>query len=48
MVGVPYHNRGYLEGQTEKVFLEDLGAEEFWKAEDLLIPVYNTEDGALF
>jgi fatty acid synthase subunit alpha len=48
VVGVPYHNREYLEGETEKVLTEDLGGEELWKAEDLLIPVYNTEDGVLF
>jgi hypothetical protein len=48
VVGVTYHNCGYLEGRTEKVFTEDLGSEGLWKAEDLHIPVYNTEGDVLF
>jgi fatty acid synthase subunit alpha, fungi type len=42
VVGVPYHSR-YLSGATEKL-MEDIG-EELWKAEDLKIPVFHTEDG---
>lgn len=41
-VGVPYHS-DYLEGMTEKV-MQDLG-EELWRAEELAIPVYHTENG---
>ncbi|KAJ6512975.1 fatty acid synthase [Mycena sanguinolenta] len=44
VVGVPYHST-YLAGATEKLIEEDLGGEELWKAEDLKIPVFNTEDG---
>ncbi|TFK33214.1 fatty acid synthase [Crucibulum laeve] len=44
VVGVPYHSE-YLKGATEKLIGEDLG-EELWKAADLKIPVYNTEDGS--
>ncbi|KAJ7077160.1 fatty acid synthase [Mycena belliarum] len=44
VVGVPYHS-AYLAGATDKVMEEDLGGEDLWKAEDLQIPVYNTEDG---
>ncbi|KAF8071859.1 fatty acid synthase [Lyophyllum atratum] len=43
VVGVPYHS-GYLSGATEQLN-EDLG-EELWQAQDLKIPVYNTEDGS--
>ncbi|KAJ7745730.1 fatty acid synthase [Mycena metata] len=45
VVGVPYHS-AYLAGSTEKLMEEDLGGEELWKAGDLKIPVFNTEDGA--
>ena len=31
---------------TEKLIEEDLEGEELWVAEDLKVPVYNTEDGA--
>ena len=48
VIGVHYHNRKYLEGETEKVLMEDLGGEELWKVEDLLIPVNNTEDGVCY
>jgi fatty acid synthase subunit beta len=34
--GVPYHNRQYLEGQTEKVFTEDSGGEDLWRADNLV------------
>lgn len=44
VIGVPYHS-GYLSGATEKL-AEDLG-EELWKAEDLKISVFHTEDGML-
>ncbi|KAK7057294.1 acyl transferase/acyl hydrolase/lysophospholipase [Favolaschia claudopus] len=44
VVGVPYHST-YLSGATEKLIAEDLGGDELWKAEDLKIPVFNTEDG---
>ncbi|EAU85370.1 fatty acid synthetase alpha subunit [Coprinopsis cinerea okayama7 len=44
VVGVPYHS-DYLTGLTDKVISEDLEDEELWKADDLKIPVYNTEDG---
>ncbi|KAF7374647.1 Fatty acid synthase subunit alpha [Mycena sanguinolenta] len=44
VVGVPYHS-AYLNGAAEKLIEEDLGGEELWKAEDLKIPVFNTEDG---
>ncbi len=44
-VGVPYHS-DYLTGATEKV-MQDLEGEELWKAKDLVIPVYHTEDGKL-
>ncbi|KAF8656258.1 hypothetical protein AX16_002694 [Volvariella volvacea WC 439] len=44
-VGVPYHSE-YLDGVTDKLVNEDLKAEELWKASDLKIPVYNTEDGS--
>ncbi|KAF7311009.1 Fatty acid synthase [Mycena chlorophos] len=44
VVGVPYHS-AYLAGQTDKV-AEDLKGEELWKADELAIPVFNTEDGS--
>ncbi|KAF8206176.1 fatty acid synthase [Mycena galopus ATCC 62051] len=44
VVGVPYHS-AYLSGATEKLIAEDLAGEELWKAEELKIPVFNTEDG---
>ncbi|RDB25744.1 Fatty acid synthase subunit alpha [Hypsizygus marmoreus] len=44
VVGVPYHSE-YLVGATEKLVDEDLG-EELWQAQDLKIPVFNTEDGS--
>ncbi|KAJ7019830.1 fatty acid synthase [Mycena alexandri] len=44
VVGVPYHS-AYLAGATQKLIGEDLGGEELWKAGDLKIPVFNTEDG---
>ena len=44
LVGVPYHSK-YLDGVTDTVAGEDLEGEELWEAEDLKIPVYNTEDG---
>lgn len=43
VVGVPYHSE-YLNGTTDILIEDDLG-EELWKAQDLKIPVYNTEDG---
>ncbi|KAJ6628615.1 hypothetical protein B0H10DRAFT_1750735, partial [Mycena sp. CBHHK59/15] len=43
VVGVPYHSN-YLAGATEKLITEDLGDEELWNAEELKIPVFNTED----
>jgi fatty acid synthase subunit alpha len=46
VVGVPYHS-DYIAGATEKVVKEDLEDEELWDAEELKIPVYNTEDGSL-
>ncbi|KAJ7285205.1 fatty acid synthase [Mycena rebaudengoi] len=45
VVGVPYHSQ-YLAGAVEKLIGEDLGGEELWKAGDLKIPVFNTEDGS--
>jgi hypothetical protein len=33
---------------VEKLIGEDLGGEELWKAGDLKIPVFNTEDGEFF
>ncbi|TFK27788.1 fatty acid synthetase alpha subunit [Coprinopsis marcescibilis] len=45
VVGVPYHS-DYLSGLTQRLISEDLEDEEFWNAEDLKIPVYNTEDGS--
>jgi len=45
VVGVPYHS-GYLADATEKLIEEDLEGEELWTANDIKIPVYNTEDGA--
>ncbi|KAJ6624064.1 fatty acid synthase [Mycena sp. CBHHK59/15] len=45
VVGVPYHS-DYLAGATEKLITEDLGDEELWNAEELKIPVFNTEDGS--
>ena len=45
VVGVPYHSE-YLAGATEKLIEEDLEGEELWRAKDIKIPVYNTEDGA--
>jgi fatty acid synthase subunit beta len=44
VVGVPYHS-DYIAGATEKVVEEDLDGDELWDAEELEIPVYNTEDG---
>jgi hypothetical protein len=44
LIGVPYHSK-YLDGVTDTVAGEDLEGEELWEAEDLKIPVYNTEDG---
>ncbi|KAF9467993.1 fatty acid synthase [Collybia nuda] len=44
VVGVPYHSE-YLGGITDILIEDDLG-EELWKAQDLKIPVYNTEDGS--
>jgi fatty acid synthase subunit beta len=44
VVGVPYHS-AYLSGAAEKLIAEDLGGQELWKAEELKIPVFNTEDG---
>jgi fatty acid synthase subunit alpha, fungi type len=43
LVGVPYHNE-YLGGVTDTVE-ESLEDEGLWEANDLKIPVYNTEDG---
>ncbi|TFY80295.1 hypothetical protein EWM64_g3715 [Hericium alpestre] len=45
VVAVPYHS-DYLQGATDKVFEEDLKGEELWSPSDLVIPVYNTEDGS--
>ena len=44
VVGVPYHS-DYVANATEKVVEDDLDSEELWGAEELKIPVYNTEDG---
>ncbi|KAJ7808688.1 fatty acid synthase beta subunit [Mycena olivaceomarginata] len=44
VIGVPYHS-AYLSGAAEKLIVEDLGGQELWKAEELKIPVFNTEDG---
>lgn len=46
VVGVPYHSE-YLADLTQELIEDDLEGTELWKAEDLKIPVYNTEDGAL-
>ncbi|KAF4614083.1 hypothetical protein D9613_007929 [Agrocybe pediades] len=45
VVGVPYHS-AYLSEATQKLLEEDLEGEELWKASDLKIPVFNTEDGS--
>ena len=38
VVGVPYHNREYLEGQTEKVFTEDFGRRGLLESRRLAYP----------
>jgi hypothetical protein len=38
----------YLAGATDKLCVEDLAGKELWSAEELGIPVYNTEDGEDF
>lgn len=48
VVGVPYHNSTYLGGLAEKLIAEDLNGEDLWKASDLHIPVYHTEDGEYY
>jgi fatty acid synthase subunit beta len=45
VVGVPYHNSDYLGKVTEDLIAQDLEGEELWQAQDIKIPVYNTEDG---
>lgn len=47
VVNVPYHSE-YLVDATNKVINEDLAGEELWKASELEIPVYHTEDGEFF
>jgi fatty acid synthase subunit alpha, fungi type len=44
VVNAPYHS-AYLASATEKLCEEDLEGEELWTANELAIPVYNTEDG---
>lgn len=44
VVNAPYHS-SYLAGATDKLCNEDLGGEELWAADELGIPIFNTEDG---
>ncbi|KAG8889684.1 3-oxoacyl-[acyl-carrier-protein] synthase [Tulasnella sp. 332] len=43
-VNVPYHSI-YLKDATDKLCKEDLKSVELWNAEELKIPVFNTESG---
>ncbi|KAF9267936.1 fatty acid synthase [Marasmius fiardii PR-910] len=45
VVNAPYHSE-YLRSATRKLVEEDLKGDALWKAEELRIPVYNTEDGS--
>ncbi|KAA1467738.1 fatty acid synthase [Dentipellis sp. KUC8613] len=45
VVAVPYHS-DYLKDAADKVCTEDLKGEELWTPADLVIPVFNTEDGS--
>jgi fatty acid synthase subunit alpha len=47
VVNVPYHS-DYLQGATDKVFEIDLEGKELWTPEELAVPVFHTQDGALF
>lgn len=43
-INVPYHS-DYLIGATDKLLSEDLKGTEMFKASDLGMPIFNTEDG---
>ncbi|KAH7884386.1 hypothetical protein F5I97DRAFT_1968464 [Phlebopus sp. FC_14] len=45
VVNAPYHS-SYLASATDKLCNEDLHGEELWSASELVIPVFNTEDGS--
>ncbi|KDQ57051.1 hypothetical protein JAAARDRAFT_35647 [Jaapia argillacea MUCL 33604] len=45
VVNVPFHSQ-YLDVCTEKICVEDLGGDGLWKNEELVLPVYHTEDGS--
>ncbi|KAL4066936.1 hypothetical protein J3A83DRAFT_4165578 [Scleroderma citrinum] len=45
VVNAPYHS-SYMSGATDKLCNEDLKGEELWTADELGIPVFNTEDGS--
>ncbi|KIJ66907.1 hypothetical protein HYDPIDRAFT_174219 [Hydnomerulius pinastri MD-312] len=45
VVNAPYHSM-YLASATDKLCNDDLGGEELWTADELAIPVFNTEDGS--
>ncbi|THV07258.1 fatty acid synthase [Dendrothele bispora CBS 962.96] len=45
VVNAPYHSE-YLRTATNKLLNEDLKGEELWKAAELRIPVYNTDNGS--
>ena len=44
VVGVPFHSP-YLTDAVDALLDDDLRGEEFWKADELQIPVYHTADG---
>src|SRR6266852_1436558 len=46
LVNVPYHS-DYLQGATDKVFDIDLEGKGLWTPDELAVPVFHTEDGAL-
>ena len=46
LVNVPYHS-DYLQGATDKVFDIDLEGKELWTPDELAVPVFHTENGAL-
>ena len=45
VVAAPFHSI-YMEGASEKLLQEDLDGEELWQPEDLVIPVYHTQNGS--
>ena len=46
LVNVPHPNN-YLQGATDKVFDIDLEGKELWTPDELAVPVFHTENGAL-